>query len=553
MKQFLLIGILFYSTTSWSQFGDNILPYLNLPTDSTLCSLGGTDSVYNRVGYSSYHTQNDIWDGPIDSNYCLSNGSEFQSGLFTHNAEVDSARPVFIETDMGSGIILEPNINYRFYVEADNPNLIDTDCSDSTCSKLYLQIRKPNSSMTGDTVVVWELNVIQTQGGMLYACFVTEKFWNEQYLERFVFQMEPNNPLQQDIRFSSYLFEFPFGGLIEQFSNTNFASYYSNPEYTFEDFGWETQYIGFHDQPGYPSNSNIHYVDVTPIPNTSTPQNVDVLIQSGAHLVLQPFVEFRGGEVQGGGDYHTFTIDNQGSEVCLMPLVEIKIADGNAYKHSGGNVLFGGDATCMLFDSGGSLVVAEDETFEYGQKSVGMLGLHSGGKIVIEEDATLVINNLAVLADDLGENSEGVHVYMSPGSTLDFSDGAALKDWSNNGTMRLIVHVDRSWVYTDQLTEVERELVVLVYDAAEDKDHYFQVQENPVSNDVVSFELMNYEGQSYEVQMYDMQGNFIIGSEFNGQLGMNKGTLEASQLGAGTYILKLQCNDRLEESLFVKL
>lgn len=366
--------------------------------------------------------------------------------------------------------------------------------------------------------------------------------------------MEPNNPQAQDVLISDFYFEYPFDQfLIENVSNNTIANFYNNPDYTFFNNGWETQYIGVHDQPGYPSNSNIHSIDIAPIPNTSTPENINITIANDVHLAFQPFVEFRGAEVQGGSDFHTYTIDNQGSEVCLMPFVEIKIDNGNKYSHRGGNIQFGGDASCMLFDNGGTLEVTSKQTFKYGQKSVGMLGLHSGGKIVLKEDSKLIINNLVVLADDLGENSEGVHVYMSPGSTLAFSDGAALKDWSNNGTMRLIVHVNRSWVNTDHLTDVERELVVLIYDDLEEQGHYFQVRENPVKTGQVTFELMNYNGGMFEVQLFDMQGNFIKGNEFSGEIGMNKGSVDASQLKTGTYILKLQCNDTLEECLFVKL
>lgn len=177
MKLLLLTGALFFAFGSLSQWGNNILKPIATISDSLECPWNSADSVLAQPNYSLFHTQNNIWDGPIDSNYCLYGAEDSGFGLFVFGGEVDSARPVFIETRIvPSSFPLIANTNYRFHMNPDNPSLIDTDCSDSICSKLYLQIRKPNAAMNGDTLVTWELSVIETQQGWIYACFVTEKF-----------------------------------------------------------------------------------------------------------------------------------------------------------------------------------------------------------------------------------------------------------------------------------------------------------------------------------------------------------------------------------------
>jgi hypothetical protein len=319
------------------------------------------------------------------------------------------------------------------------------------------------------------------------------------------------------------------------------------------DIFFETQYIAWHDQTGYPSNSNIHYIDLAPIPNVATPQNVDLEIMFNTNLAIQPFVEFRGAEVDGGGDFHTYTIINNGSDVCLMPFLEIVLKEGNNYLHRDGNLIFGNGSACMLFDSGSKLIVDENAEFDYGKKAIGMLGLHSEGEIVLRENSTFTINNTVAMADETEEFCKGVHVYMKPNSKLIFAEGSKLIDWSKNGTMRLLVHMDQSSVDLSGLTEVQRELVVLIYDSFENNDLSLRLFENPISTDALTIQFEAQDNDIAHFNIFDMNGKLMVESEIAVVKGMNNSTIQIPTLNSGTYTLNFSLSGVSQEARIIKL
>jgi hypothetical protein len=538
--------------------GNNILPY---PTggaqlDSTLC-YNGIDSVFVQPKYSIFHTQNDLWDGPIDSNYCLNNAGA--SYIIPINfMDTDTSRYVFVEADIDTqDTVLVENSVYRFSIQSWDNSTVDTDCSDGSCSKLYLQVRKPHPSGTGDTVVVHELDIdvgwdAMTGSEMLVACFATEKFAASQILERFVIQLDynPANGTQIDINQIYFEYGYEPAALL---SNSNITTHWWGSNYALWNSGLETQYLAWHDQLGYPELGNTHYIDLIPQPNVATPQNVDIVLESQTHLMFQPFVEFRGGEVLGGGANHTYTLINNGSEVCLMPFLDIKILDGNAYKHSSGNIMFGNDRSCMMFDAGGKLLVAKDAKLSYGKKAVGLLGLHSDGEVYLGENATLELNNTVVMGDDFGENSEGVHVYMEPYSSLIFREGSELKDWSKNGTMRLLVHMNKSSVDVEALKLEERDLVVLIYDEFSEDDLGLIVYENPILSDAVHIQFEAQQNDQATISITDLNGNSVFHTKSDVLKGRNTEELELPKLGSGTYILRFSLAGLTIEEKLVKL
>jgi hypothetical protein len=557
MKKLLLTGIvcLTISITGLSQ--QNILPSFTNGNslDSTLCEWNGVDSVFKQPKFTNFHTQNNQWNGAVDSNYCMNNAVTNSSQMRFRGEDIDGVRPVFIEADIDTaGISLLENFTYKFSFGID-ASFVDADCSDTVCSKLYLQVRKPDSTGTGDTVVVYELDVFLSNEGYYSACFVAEKHLG-QYLERFVIQLE-HEAIAPGDEVSAYWITFAHSDLggwgVELLSNSNINNYYNGMQYNLYDLFFETQYVAWHDQAGYPSNTNIHYIDLGPTPNVATPQNVDLIIEPNTNLAIQPFVEFRGAEVDGGGDYHTYTIINNGSDVCLMPFLEIVWKDGSNYLHRDGSLMFGNGNSCMLFDSGSQLIVDENAELSYGKKAVGMLGLKSGGEIVLKKNATLTINNNTVMADETGEYCEGIHVYMKPNSKLIFAEGANLIDWSKNGTMQLLVHMDQSSVDLSGLSEVQRELVVLIYDSFENSDLSLTLFENPITTDALTIQFESQDNDTAHFNIFDMNGKQMVESEIEVLKGLNTSTIQIPTLEAGTYTLVFSLSGIAQEARIIKL
>lgn len=529
---------------AFGSFGQLIAPaesWNNI--DSTLC-LYQNDSVFVQSDYHSYYTTDSTWNGPIDSSYCFNNSGVGAWGVMAYAAELDSGKPLFIEASTTTTPLLE-NTVYHFNLQGVAPNLLDLDCSDGNCTKANILVRKPNEAGTGDTVELYQSAFhLDPISGELTTCFATEKFQGSQYLDRFVLEFNFNpTPTPQDLSFQVYSLE---SFTTQLMSNSTISGNTFGNQVGFSSL---QNVLFWHDQPGYPSATNIHYVDLAPSPNVSTPTNVTVNVPVDSYLFFQPFVELRGGEVDGGGDYHTYSIVNNGSDICITGMFEIKFLNGNEYVHNDGSIYMG-ERACMLFDNEGKLTVAEDKTLDYGTPGTGMLGLFSDGEIHVRKNATLNVFNMLVLGEDQNELSEGAHAYLSPGASLNFKPGSGLMDKSENESLTLFVHMNRSSVDLSGLSEAEREKIVLLYDNENTEALGLEILPNPVVSSVLNFRIDAQEVGELSTIIYGVNGQKIDENTIHLDGTSADHELSVSTLKSGVYLLSLEINGMAEVQRF---
>lgn len=67
----------------------------------------------------------------------------------------------------------------------------------------------------------------------------------------------------------------------------------------------------------YPSTSYFDYIDVSPNPNTTEVQIINLTINEGYTLLTQPYVQLRGAQVEGDTLRHEVNLINNGGILCF--------------------------------------------------------------------------------------------------------------------------------------------------------------------------------------------------------------------------------------------
>lgn len=541
-------------------------PFIQSDIYFDLCRFDSSVTVNQPSTHFFYQTTNNEFDGPIDSSFCANLVGE--NALYLDLSDYDFDRVLFIAQNIQEPFLpdLEPYENYlidRYFrlenVEIDRESIVE----DSIFSGIRVGYQF-NDAVTGVSGQRESLFFFDTTGTGYYSygesCFYSERFQNQQltYLvAAFKLKATGSEPKiipyrlgvipKEEERSAVDYFE-----IIVPNSNDNgpFESYMNNAVRTVEPGGGYNFYLQQNDTL-LPSTQNIRFTDANIFPNRTSQEEL-ILHAYESTLYTPPYTGIRGGLVEGQDSLrHQLTLSFiDAFPSCYYMIVDLWVPNGVTYLFGDGNVEFAGPSNCFILREGGCLAIAENSTFNYGYRGIGLLATKHGSRLDLEAGSTLNINVLWHLAQDpLSGRDNDTHVYMKRGSKLVFGPQAELDRSHPDGQGYLYIHLaPGASVDWKNLSAEERALIRIVqpdYALDSSRENQLLVYPNPTLGAFFVQIPPGLEDENASVEVYDQLGKLLLNQEISTR--SNQGAIQleqAASLPSGIYTVKLSTNQK---------
>lgn len=526
--------------------------------EDTVCIWDNTVSFTTTKRYTAYQTTDNTFNGPIDSNYCVSlRYEEAFSGLSFWPADFDLSRSIYIKAQINDNeqIPLEKDAVYMLeedFLNSTDGLIFGNDCPELICSGLIIGITIPDSTLTSDTT---RWHVISGDSYDYNTCFATEKF-EDQKLNSLIYKFTINPDLVEVAKDYSPPYINQLGDVQLITDLTNVYGNYVGGEYNVYDYYFLSYPIGVlkYDNLTYPSTSYFDYIDVSPNPNTTEVQIINLTINEGYTLLTQPYVQLRGAQVEGDTLRHEVNLINNGGTFCVS--VAEMIFDGNThYIFKKGAMDLYSPMSCLMFRNGASIEVADDGHLAYGKNGTGVLGLGSGGTIKIGKNASLTINNrVSIIKNPNSVYSGDIYMNLNKGSKLTFGQGASItNDEKSLSGGHLCIYMNGGELDMSGLDDFSRQLIRLIYPEQEKTmSANMHVYPNPVQNSF-TVEIVSVEATTGEINITGLNGAVIYTKKYELEAGINAIKIQIQDLKPGAYTIQCKTNAESGSTTFVKL
>lgn len=561
MKNYLIFALLFASSGLLSQ----VLPNPTFTEIETIpCPFDPTVTVKAYVGWQIYQTLDGSWQGPIDSNRCISIASNTSKGISLQGANLDL--PIFLKVKFtdDNKIPLEKNQLYNASIyELYNTNEVELvngiGCQDNLCSGILVGVEIPDSTGTG-TFIRWYTdipNTYQTNNIYFETCIATENF-DESFLREFVVKMTPAPGTTSDKHIQMVFASF------WSFGDLSYISEIIAPASSFVDTSYQVfaEMVGtpifggvtgdymltYNDLTTWPNPSHISYVEGRPDVNTPEPKIINLIIGEDETLIPQPYASIRGALVEGSDSIrHHVNLVNNGGDICFgYIIIDLVFGGGTKYVHQGGHINFEGQSSCMMFMDGGALEVADNTTLYFGEEGKGIMALRPGSNIYLGKGSTLLIDNLLWLQGIPTPAYPEPQFYMSlnPGSTLAFGEHANIfNGLSVTPDTRLNIFMNGGTLDESNLSPAARNLINKIYPTPKTRlSDNLKLMENPVEQFIQLSYFAKKEGL-VELELFDLQGRNLGKETRQAYLGPNTFQVEVAPDFAGMGVLKVSTTE----------
>lgn len=529
------------------------------------CPFQSGTTVEWPVGWSVYHTKNNLWDGEVDSAWCISLDYIMQVGpdyMYISAEEIDGERPVFIRTlnHPDLPVLMPPNMLFVVggLILLEDGTILHLGTGNPPASGILISIdipaedgvqrdRRNNFYEFGDSTI----------GSYSESCFASEKF-ADQYLQEVVLALSLRYTIDKGYLaelgainvYPVYYFDILAQHDIDKqwWVDTSYVipvSELGSMPYPIEN------YLLPYTSPEYPSSQHISYYELSPFTLSDTAVTISVLVEEYMSLVPQPFTAFRGGLVEGSDSLrHCVELINNGGSLCLE-IVEIAFEDDTKYVHKAGTVEMTTDAACMMFKAGAAMEIGDKAHLDYGSPAKGFLAMKQGSQLILNDDASMTINNTLVL--QLTPTTDRTHptVYLHPGSKLSFSETAHLEAWGS-ADLRLQVMMLGGTLDVDALDVNERALIEIIYPSTidhSDHDKLIVIQDQPGQIRVLFNGEQAEQGTIYIV---DLMGRVLIEESCDIAPGRYYITVNTGMLLPGWYGVIVETEGRRMATSFVR-
>ena len=527
------------------------------------CAWDSSVTIFTYEQWEAYQTLDSTWNGPRDTTICID--LAHQVGLSIQPRiefdDIDVTRPVFVRVLLDSATVIPVDTNTLYMWEISmwpsNAAILDTSsgCPEGVCSGLMVAVRVADSLGTGSNLR-WYQSHWDMSGwaAPLQLCMPTERMVPNAVRE-IVFKITPTGPAPGEYVsvYGAFAYDLYWGGWgLNKLTEAGMSNFQVGPADYYIGFG---DNLVMYEDSTYPSVQHQSYLDLVPIPNTISPQTVTLTLDAFTSLNFQPFTQLRGGTVLGiDSIHHSLNVVNNGMDICISGMIiELMWEDGNRYTHQSGHIDFEGSRSCMLFGKGGTLCVAEGATLHYGGHGRGMMALKSGGQILIERNAELVMHGTMVLYEYAGETLPAdIHMTLPEGAKLTFAPGSHIwNHWSIDQDMRLYVYLDGGSVDKSGLPPEEQDRVVVI-DLPRDPLSTITVL-GEAGSGILALGIASREQGSSVLTMIDGAGRIVAHSAIQLDIGPNIIDLNTSALGMGSYFVIVQQGEQRSAGRFVIL
>lgn len=556
MKKFLLIAFCCCSQLLMAQA---YWGFYNL--DTIPCPYNTTQTIITEQDWELYYTLDDTWDGVRDSSICLS----LKDTLAFHRAylgldNLPANRTIFIRrrlTDNNKIMLYENTLLGGDIMMNWLDNMIpalnySNNCPNNVCTGFLVGVEIPADTSAGipisATAMRWTtgaemFNPADSINGFYpRTCVPTEYFQQGNFLREFIIKITPSAANQnRTIKLESASLEDSYP---EQIKDSLEIYQDVNGAYNY-DLWWPTLAL-YRDVSLYPKISNMTYIDLKPVPNSSTPITMNLNLNMYGSLIFQPFTDFKPSLVQGDSvTRHNYNIVNNGGNFCLSIFIDKPFKNGNNYIHKAGRIEFGGEMSCLEFGESSKLIVADGARLEYGTTGQGFLALRSRGSIEIGKEAELVINNEIILYEYYYDNvAVPIEMTLNEGSTLTFGRYSSISnEMSLDGTMHLKIYMKGGTIDYHHLSLEDRRLIELIYDEPEVIfNDNLKIIENPVSEQL-RYSLTLKDKSPAFMQLVTATGQVVQQQQFDAQRGINYFEASMATLPNGIYFLNIVCDE----------
>lgn len=538
---FRLLGALLFTLTSYQGYSQSFFFDMKIPSVSP-CQWDSSVSLQKLRDWNVYQTQNDRWDGPIDSSQCI---NLVLSGAFgkIELADINPAKPVFVRYKVipNGPMALGHNLLWRteygpLRISGNASFLVsDSTCPNQHCTNVRLGVQIPDSMGIG-TATRWHQGNFTPDpfSGRIGFCFPSEKFLG-QLIEELLFRIQVDAYDSSSHILVPYVYVTPHWGY-STFSRLTLSDN-SGPNVSETLQG---HFLMLYDAPTYPSIHHPYYVDISLTPPPSVQKTISLILNPLDYLTGQPFTMLRGDTVWGGnGLRHHFVLVNSGGTICMPFIIELMFLRGDGYRHEAGQVQFQHPSSCMAFRAGSFLEIAEGATMNYGEDAFGVLLLQEDAEIRIGKGGALTISNRLML--DATSPDGNIHIYLPPGRKLSFSPSSRIDVGSKsaNPDAKLVVHMRGGELDDSQLV-------------ASSRRHIVTLEEKPFG-DILASAQIRYGSAAFEpyVHLYcdepsalaltiiDLQGREVWQKQLVLSQGPHQFALPVEELKTSIYFLRL--------------
>ena len=262
-----------------------------------------------------------------------------------------------------------------------------------------------------------------------------------------------------------------------------------------------------------PSSENFRYTEAQLRPNTDSVQQLE-LDFAAFQLGITPFTGLRGGLVANSDSLrHNLTVNFRENTIdeCVSLIIDLPVPPEVNLRFMDNEVSFANDRACFVLQPGAGLTVAEGSTLHYGRAGVGLLAARQNARLVVEEDASLILGNPLQLA----HQSNGVTqttVDLQPGSRLVFGEEAGLYRGPEADAAYLTVLMNGGEIDVRHLTPTERLLIRYIYppETTTPAGKELYLFPNPTARDRVSIRWPEGVAGTVDVTLVDPTGRRVI-------------------------------------------
>ena len=519
-------------------------------TVTRVCPGDTTAHVLTYAGWEAYQTVDDLWDGPLDSTFCIDlahiTGNYVQSYIDVD--QIDASRPVFVRWLSDSATALPLTSDNEYALDASVYSTLGIDASNTCpggfCTGIQAAVRIPHWSGVG-TDLRWYQSAYNGSSLFstgLHLCIPTEHFAQNDLAEVvFSLKTEDLGNTGQIQLYSPELTDLTATGNLIPLTQDVLPNYYNGNGYSLYP-NWGFNFLAMYPDTTYPDANHIRYLELSPIPNTADSQQVTLELYPEVGFNFQPYTDLRGGLVLGSDSMrHSVNVINNGADLCLTYMwIDLVIGPGDQYTHHSGHVDFAGERSCMQFKPSATLQVPAGSAFHYGEGGRGMLALNAGCNVQLDANAELDMRGtLVLMARPDATETEDMHIVLKDGAKLIFAPGSKIVNASGFGQgMMLDVLVDGGRVDLSGLSGSDR-LKVRVRELPALEVAPVKVIGNPIAGDL-NMELSVRKAGTWAVHALDVSGRTVADASFNLSAGTNNLSLPTANWRSGTYLVELR-------------
>ncbi len=513
---------------------------------SATCPYDDSIQIQKYEDWYLYQTLNNKWNGIEDSSICIT--MDFTGSIILDS--LDLSKPLFLRYQPEDGpeiIELQANELYSVIATARTnltSGLVDLNHSypvDSV-TRHSVVLRYPDSTGTDTlrTVFNYPLDTGFADYITKEQCVPTQKFdFNE--IENVFFQINFNQADSLDsldyLEFSQIEWnrELYTHGLFP----SNINDYRSGNSYNLYE---GENYLVLH-RGGYPSANDIWYIDLEPNQTSSTPLDIYFNVKPYTHLSFQTFTEFRPSFVNGSDSTrHNLIFNNNGGDICLYWVIDMRIRNGNTFNHKDGQIHFGDNRSCIMFDSGSKLKIEDGAYLSIGASGQGMFALKPGMKLEMGNDASLGINNKIMLIKEYERQAnvqlilrEGNHLELKKQATIGFAGFSKPED-----KLEIVLDggtVDMSELAPEEQSKIEIKTLIRTPNLNETN---FKIDQLFTSAHNVVYEITSDVDQVLTYNLFGIDGRTLETESLHVLKGKNLFQASTSDLKTGLYLVSFK-------------